>query len=174
MDVWKLVKTTPAEAEAQDVISLQSEVLKLYNLASTFHDQYLYPPSNLYSGRAKSKHMKLATIQYHMERDAASCEALHDSSLHTLSGSKISLPRANSLPPSLKPVNSDGVEVRVIKVNEDGVPATALWHCRPSVGSAPALCSSRNSNTTHNHKPPTDILNRSDIVLHSSSSSSSF
>ncbi|VDL27381.1 unnamed protein product [Hymenolepis diminuta] len=113
-------------------------------------------------------------IQYHMERDAASCEALHDSSLHTLSGSKISLPRANSLPPSLKPVIPDGIEVRVIKINEDGVPATGLWHCRPSVGSAPALCNSPNSNTTNNHKPPSDILNRSDTILHSSSSSSSF
>nr|CDS33435.1 ring finger protein 150 [Hymenolepis microstoma] len=110
-------------------------------------------------------------IQYHMERDAASCEALHDTSLLTLSGSKISLPRSNSFPISLKSVNPDGAEINVIKVSEDEVPATALWHCRPSAGSAPALCHSPNNNTSHYPKPSTDILNRSDIILHSSSSS---
>ncbi|VDO05333.1 unnamed protein product [Rodentolepis nana] len=110
-------------------------------------------------------------IQYHMERDAASCEALHDTSPLTLSGSKISLPRSNSFPLSLKYVNHDGAGINVIKVSEDEVPPTALWHCRPSAGSAPALCHSPNSNASHNPKPSTDILNRSDTILHSSSSS---
>lgn len=109
-------------------------------------------------------------VQYHTERDAASCEALRDLSLHALTNSKISLPRATTLPLSLKSITTEGADVSEVEIDEDGISTTALWHCRSSAGSAPALFCSPNS-TIHDCKSATYVKNKT--VRRSSSSSSS-
>ncbi|VDM34522.1 unnamed protein product [Hydatigera taeniaeformis] len=115
--------------------------------------------SESYSGgihRASLRHTRVHSVrvtvepqaQYHTERDAASCEALHNAHLHSI-GSKNSLPRTNSLPTPLKSVSADvDVTVTVAAV------AASLWRCR-SFSSAPTICSpiSRLTDTISSSSP---------------------
>ncbi|KAH9286910.1 RING finger protein [Echinococcus granulosus] len=83
-------------------------------------------------------------VQYHTERDAASCEALHNANLHSIE-SENSLPRMNSLPISLKSSVSTGADATATVA----AVAAFLWRCHP-FGSAPAICSPISSLTKKN------------------------
>ncbi|KAL5970064.1 hypothetical protein TSMEX_002262 [Taenia solium] len=93
--------------------------------------------------RASLRHTRVHSVrvtvepqaQYHAERDAASCEALHNAHLHD-TGSENSLPRMDSLPTPLKSSAPTDADVTVTTA----AVAASLWR-RRSFGSEPAIYS---------------------------------
>ncbi|KAL5111412.1 hypothetical protein TcWFU_001599 [Taenia crassiceps] len=93
--------------------------------------------------RASLRHTRVHSVrvtvepqaQYHAEREAASCEALHNAHLHNI-GSENSLSRMNSLPIPLRLSASTNADATVAAA----AVAASLWRYR-SFGSAPVICS---------------------------------